>query len=265
MFEVHSTPLLQILSTWRGRQAMQTAFEQKGFLIHLRWQERMIDLCGRDKAAELKRYWDESAAEFVRCAGKVHSDHRRFGVDPPPYRSSYLDQLASKVDFAEPPYRHPPLLKCVYEYRRRSQTDRPFHESERSYFEGLKEREISGFSVSSDGLEDKKRDLVPFVKMIGAPRGYEERRRRFVKKSQAGLIFEIKLDLGGIPHRASGLPLKLYIYHKSNREFVFEATLLDAIVPGFFRYGYCPTPDSTVLGLLAHIEFFDLLFYSFGV
>jgi hypothetical protein len=259
------TPLLQILSTWRGRQAMQAAFEQKGFLIHLRWQERMIDRCGRDKAAELQQYWDESAAEFVRGAGKVHSDHRWFAVDPPPYRSAYLDQLAAKVDFAEPPYRHPPLLKCVYEYRRRSQTDRPFHEAERSYFEGLKEREVSDFSISSDALGHKKRDLVPFVKMIGTRRGYEERRRQFVKKSRAGLIFEIKLDLGGIPQRGAGLPLKLHIYHKSSREFVFEATLLDKIVPGFFRYAYCPTSDSAVLGLLAHIEFFDLLFYSFEV
>lgn len=258
-----SNPLIQALSTWRGREAVQRAIEDKGFLVHRRWQERIASCCGAEHADELTRYWDECAAEFVRCAGKVHSDARWFGVEPA-YRSSYLDELAANGDFATASYRYPPLLKCVYEYINKLKSDRGFLDSETSYFESLKVQEIARLSITSEGLQGQKRDVIPFVQKFGMARGFRQKRNRLVKQSPADLVFEIKIDLGWNPLLGAGLPLKFNIYHRANPDFVFEATLFDAIVSGFGRYEYCPTPDSCVLGILAHVEFFDVLFGSFG-
>jgi hypothetical protein len=254
--------LLGVVSTWRGRQVTQSALEERGFSLPRKWQETMIDFCGPECAVALNRYWDEVAAEVVCSAGKVNPDARKFLIEPG-YRSSYLDELATKRDFGEPPYRFPPLLKCLYEYVRKSHRDRAFLDRQTSYFESLKDGEIAKFSISSVGLTGRKTDIIPFVEKFSSARGFNAQGLRFVRKAPAGLVFEIKVDIGGIPEMGAGLPIQFYIYHESDPDFAYESTLFDMIVPGFSKYEYCPSPDSCVLGILAHVEMFDVLSHSF--
>jgi hypothetical protein len=253
--------LLQKLSRWQGRGAVQSAFELRGFSLPRIWQERMIQFCGLENAVELNRYWDEVAAETISSAGKGDPKQRKFLVEPG-YRSSYLDELAAKMNFAEPPFRYPPLLKGLHEYLKKY-SDRTFAPKESAFFESIKEPEIAKFSISSSGWTGRKRGLVPYAKQLGELRGYVRKRGRFVKKSPAGLTFEFKVDAGGNPDCTASLPLQFYIYHSDEPDFVYEATLFDRIVPGFDRYAYCGSPNSFVLGVLAHIEFFDVLYHSF--
>jgi hypothetical protein len=256
-------PLLQCLAKWPGRQAIQSALEEKGFHLQRKWQDRIIDWCGAGQAPELFRYWDEVAAEFVGTAGKVHSESRRFLIEPA-YRSSYLDQLAATSDLADPAYRYPPLFKCLYEYNKKLRQERAFLDAEASHFESLKAPEIEKFSISADGINGQKRDILPYLREFSRPRGFlEKRRNKFIKKSDHGLVFEIKADLGWNPLLGNGLPLIFNIFHTDDSEFVFETTLFNEIVPGFARYGICPSPHSCVLGILAHVELFDILSRAF--
>ena len=168
------------------------------------------------------------------------------------------------MDFAEPPYKSPPLLRCLYEYHRRAQSDRAFWESERAHFENLKELEITKYSISSEGLTDQKRSILPFVEKFATPRGFSVRKRRFVKRSPE-LIFEIKTDFGWNPLLGAGLPLDFRIYHKAAPDFAFVINnTFDFIVPGFSRYEYCPTPSGCVLAIFACVEMFDVLFHLLG-
>jgi hypothetical protein len=98
--------LLSALENWSGRVSVQLAFEARGFLIHRAWQNRMIEFCGEHQADLLNRYWDEVAFETMRCAGKVRSEMRYFGIEPN-YRSAFLDELFAARDFLEPPFQAP--------------------------------------------------------------------------------------------------------------------------------------------------------------
>jgi hypothetical protein len=251
--------LIELLSSsWKGRQALQSSLEGRGFEVPGEWRQKIVDMCGED-AGTLQRYWDEVATEAFCCAGKVNSEARKFIVEPG-YRSSFLDELAAKVDFAEPPYRYPPLVRCLYEYIRRARRDRSFLDDETAYLETVKQREIERFSLSAEGLAGRKRDLVPVVAKLTALRGFNQRRNSFIKKTAGDVIFQIYVDVGGIPELGFGLPLHCSIYHMSDPEFVYQATSFDRIVPGFFKYEYCPTPESCVLGILVHVEMFEILF-----
>jgi hypothetical protein len=254
--------LLDALENWRGRQAAEFILEDRGFLIHRAWQQRILDFCGTENAKGLNRYWDEVAREFVTSAGKGDSNSRKFIVEPR-YRSLYLDELAAKVNFAEPPVRYPPPVKCMYDYNKKVLSDRDFFLNESSAIELLKEQEFVSHSISIEGWTGLKRDVVPFAKQFSGTQGFVARRNRFAKKCANGLIFEIKVDLGGNPDCGLGLPLQFYIYHENDKGFVFEATLFDRIVPGFSKYAYCQSPKSHILGILAHIDLFDILLHSF--
>jgi hypothetical protein len=246
--------LLQSLSRWPGRRATQAAIEQRGFLLHRGWQERTIDFCGRNDA-ELEQYWDEFATEWVSCAGHCNPDARVFPIAPI-YRSSHLDELVARMDFADPSYRGPPL-RCLYEYKR-AHHDRAFVSNETAYFE-LKELEIRKFSISSEGLTDQKRSILPFVEKFTATRGFSALKRRFVKRSP-DLIFEIKSDFGWNPLLGAGLPLDFRIYHKTAPDFALVINnTFDFIVPGFSRYEYCPDPNGCILAIFACVELFDVM------
>lgn len=101
-------PLLTMVANWPGRGSTQRAFEARGFLLHRAWQNRMIEFCGEHQADVLNRYWDEVALETMRCAGKVRSEMRYFGIESK-YRSAFLDELFAARDFVEPPFQAPPL------------------------------------------------------------------------------------------------------------------------------------------------------------
>ena len=254
--------LLAILATWKGRPAFQTELEARGFSLHRLWQEKRLDVCGPNGSSGLSRYRDETAMETVCSAGKGNPDKRKFMVQPR-YHSTYLDELAAGMDFAEPPFRNPPIHRCMFEYIKRSYYDRDFAINETALFESLKEPEIKGHSISSAGWQGKKKDLIPFARQFSAKRHFGIRGTRFVKGSPVGLRFEFKVDLGGIPYCAATLPLNFDIYHESDPTFRYDSVSFDRIIPGFSRYAYCASPDSYVLGTLAHIEFFDLLSSSF--
>jgi hypothetical protein len=252
--------LIEALATWPGRKATETVLDERGFSVHRAWQDRIIQFCVAETAETIHRYWNEVAQEYVTSAGKCNPDTRRFLVEPS-YRSSYLDELATKVDFAEPPFRYPPLIKCIFEYNKKSYSDRAFFSNDVAAVEQYKESEFIKHAISAEGWTGLKRDVPAFAKKLAAPKGFVERRRgRFVKRSPIGLVFELKVDLGGIPQCGNGLPLLFSIYHVDDSGFVFQGVLFDKIVPGFSRYALCQSPESHVLGIAAHIELFDALF-----
>jgi hypothetical protein len=50
---------------------------------------------------------------------------------------------------------------------------------------------------------------------------------------------------------------------ETNVAFVFNISWFNHIIPGFKWYTYFSSPLSCVLGLLAHIEMFDVMYHSF--
>jgi hypothetical protein len=254
-------PLLSILSTWKGRPAMQANLEARGFFVPRRWQDRMIQFCGPNVSTDLTRYWDESAMETVCSAGKGSPDKRKFMVEPR-YHSVYLDELAARMDFADPYFRNAPIHRCAFEYMKKNH-DRDFAVNETAMFESMKEAEIQSHAISSAGWGGKKKDLIPFAWQFATEMNFVSKNRHFVKKSAAGLVFEFKVDVGGIPDCTRYLPLLFDIYHESEPDFRYSPVSFDRMIPGFSRYAYCASPKSFVLGLLAHVEFFDLFYNSF--
>ncbi len=255
-------PLIQFLSTWVGRQATQNAFEARGFRVHRTWQEREINFCGKEHAVEINRYWDEFAQETVCSAGKAAPNLRKFGVEPG-YRSSYLDELAAKKDFVDSVITDAPLVRCLYEHLKRAFSDIEFCLNEASFFENLKEHEAKRFAISSKGWAERKRDAIPFARQFAEARGFVSKSRRFVKKTPSGIVFEFKVDLGGNPDCVGRIPLLFYIYHQKEPDFIFNIVIFDYIMPGLGKYTHCTTPPTYILGILTHIEFFDVLFHSF--
>jgi hypothetical protein len=254
--------LIQSLSRWEGREKCQRSFEEKGFSVHRKWQDRMVEFCGEGGSAELDHYWDEYAAEVVASAGKCHPDGRKL-LPEPGYRSAYLDQMAAVSKLPREPFTAPPLLESVFEYEKKIACDSEFSRLETSRFESLKESEILRFKIFAEGWTGKKRDLVPFAKTYSEPRGFVARRNRFLKKTSDGLIFEFYVEAGKTPYLASKLPLTFLIYHMDDRDFVFNISWFNHIIPGFKWYTYFSSPLSCVLGLLAHIEMFDVMYHSF--
>jgi hypothetical protein len=256
--------LLATLSNWKGRPSFQADLEARGFFLARRWQEQMIDFCGSIGSSDLNRYWDETAKETLSSAGKGNPDKRKFMVQPG-YHSIYLDELAAKMDFAETPFRNPPLHRCMYEYVKKSYYDQDFAINETTFFESLKEPEIKAHAISSAGWQGRKKDVIPFARQFGAMRHFTGKGTTFVKNAPGGLRFQFKVDLGGVPDCTATVPLLFDIYHESDPVFRYGPISFDRIIPGFAKYAYCGSPDSYILGILAHIEFFDLLSNSFRV
>jgi hypothetical protein len=254
--------LLMVLSTWKGRPAMQADLEARGFFLPRVWQERLIDFCGPNGSTGLSHYWDESAMETVCSAGKGSPDKRKFMVRPH-YHSAYLDELAARMDFAEAPFRNPPIHRCLYQHMKKSYYDRSFALNETALFESLKETEIKSHSISSAGWQGRKKDVIPFARQFGATRHFTGKGTTFVKKAPGGLRFRCRVDLGGVPDCTATVPLLFDIYHESDPNFRYGPISFDRIIPGFSKYAYCGSPNSYVLGILAHIELFDLLSKSF--
>jgi hypothetical protein len=253
--------LLDVLSTWPGRQAVQTAFEAKGFLVHKSWQKRAIQFCGEENGELINRYWDEVAMETIGCAGQGDPQTRVFAVRPK-YRSPLLDELAAKADFAEPPFKSVPLIKGLFEYRKRLTYDREFLFDEVAFFENLKSLESARLAIETVGWSGKKRDAIPFVATFAGALGFERHRGLYRKKVQNGLVFDIGVDIGGRPE-VRGLPLIFSIFHINDPDFTFEISLFERIVPGFDRYAHCSRPSDYVLGMRAHIELFNVTANSF--
>lgn len=259
-------PILDALAGWPGRVPTQLAFEARGFSIPRARQNRMIEYCGEHKADLLHRYWDEVALEAMRCAGKVNSDLRMFRIEPR-YRSIFLDELFAARDFAELPYRNPPLVRCLFDYMKRNNSDAEFRDSEVAFRRDLQKLESERLKIQATGWTGKKRGILPFVGEFCAALGFEPRRKRWQKKLDCHLVFEVSLDLGGDPQRI-GSPLIFRIFHEDDQEFAFEMTgnaPFEQLIYGSWLYSACTTPNDHVLGIRAYIELFDVIAESFGI
>lgn len=264
-------PLLEALSKWVGRGPTQQAFEKKGFLVHKSWQSRIIQFCGDEKSDLLNRYWDEVAMETIGSVGQGDPNARRFTIQPK-YHSQFLDEIVAKIDFAEPPYRYPPPIRCLYEHRKRLRSDTEFRFDETVYFENLKRLEAERLAINAVGWTGKKRDAIPFLAMFAEKAGFVRhrngyRRNGYRKTTSVGVVFETGVDLGGRggnPDCGVALPVYLAIFHKDDPKLVFNLALFERIIPGFDRYFYSETASSHVLGMRAHIELFDIIATSFG-
>ena len=258
-------PILEVLASWPGRVSTQLAFEARGFLIPRARKDRMIAFCGEHQADLLNRYWDEVALETMRSAGMVNSDSRVFRIEPK-YRSDFLDRLFAARDFLELPYRNPPLVKCLFEYMKRNNSDAEFRESEMARERELQKREGERLQIQTTGWTGKKRGVIPFVDEFCTTLGFAHRRRRWQKKLDCRAVFEVSLDLGGNPQRI-GSPLVFRIFHEDDPEFAFEMTNrapFEQLIYGSWLYSACETPSDYVLCIRAYIELFDVIAASFG-
>lgn len=259
-------PILEVLASWPGRVSTQLAFEARGFSIPRARQDRMIEFCGEHQADLLNRYWDEVALETMRSAGLVNSDSRVFRIEQPQYRSDFLDGLFAARDFVELPYRNPPLVKGLFEYMKRNNSDTKFREREVALVGELQKREGERLRIQTTGWTGKKRGVIPFVDEFCTALGFAHRRRRWQKRLDNHAVFEVSLDLGGNPQRI-GSPLVFRIFHEDDPEFAFEMTNrapFEHLIYGSWLYSACDTPREYVLEIRAYIELFDVIAASFG-
>ena len=133
-------PLLRVVENWQGRGPTQLAFEARGFTIHKARQSRIIQFCGEQQSHLLNRYWDEVALETMQSLGQGNPDTRGFVIQPR-YRSVLLDELFAARDFVEPPFRSPPLVKCLFDRSKRIYLDAEFRENEVAFFSHLQKVE----------------------------------------------------------------------------------------------------------------------------
>src|SRR4051812_25979863 len=109
---MESHPILHMLPHWVGRGATQLAFEARGYTLHKAWQSGIVQFCGEQQKQLLNQYWDEVSVETMRSLGRSNPDKRLFKIKPC-YRSAFLDELFPSREDPEPPFRYPPLVKCL--------------------------------------------------------------------------------------------------------------------------------------------------------
>ena len=180
----------------------------------------MIEFCGASQADLLNRYWDQVAMETMRSIGKVHSDLRRFLIEPR-YRSAFLDDLFARKDFVDPAVPNGPLIKGLLDHFKRAWSDREFRDQDIAFRKELQKRECARLGIQTAGWTGKKRGIIPFVDEFCVALAFKRRGNRWHKKGGGGLIFEVGLDLGG-DHQRVGAPLVFWIFHESDLECVFE-------------------------------------------
>jgi hypothetical protein len=255
-------PLLRAVATWPGRVPTQFAFEALGFSLHRVWQNEIIEFCGEHQSQLLNRYWDEVALETMQSIGKCHSDMRHFAFQPQ-YRSAFLDELFAARGPIEPPYRSPPLLKCLLEHHKKVWEDREFMENRSALFRRARAEEAERLGIDAkDGLK-KKKDVIPFLEQFCSALGFEGySRNRWRKKTDSGLVFEIGVWLGGNMFRMWS-PLKFRIFHVDEPKFALDVEgavgLLDRLVPGVQTYEGCSNDREYVLGVRALVELFNVV------
>jgi hypothetical protein len=239
---------------------VQDELERRGFRIARRWQECLLESCAPKERVAVEQYWDELALEWMCSAGKVTSTARRFRGETG-YRSKFLDDLARCAPPVDPEFRRPNLLPCVYEFDRRVYFDKNFGISLTERLERHKQSEIDHLQISGEGWTGMKRDASAIFRNIAERSGFRLNGPRLSKETSSGLVFQCWVDVGGRAECAASLHLRFFISHKANAETTFEAGF-NEIIPGFAFYGFFMTPRSAVLGMVAHVQLFDLLFES---
>jgi hypothetical protein len=257
-------PLLFTVACWPGRGSTQLAFEERGFTIHKARQDRIIQFCGKQQSHLLYRYWDEIALETMQSLGQGAPDQRAFVIQPR-YRSAFLDELFAARDFVEPPFRYPPLIKCLFDRAKKIYFDTEFRESESTFFNQLQKAESERMGVQTKGWSGKKRDVIPFVEEFCRALAFGRHRNRWRKKMNGGLVFEVGIDLGGNSYCVGQPPLTFRIFHGDDPKYVFSIThadVFDRLVAGCVEYSRCRDASDYVLGIRAYIELFDVIAVS---
>jgi hypothetical protein len=258
-------PLLRVVASWPGRRPTELAFEALGFTIYKAWQNRIIEFCGEKQSHVLHRYWDDIALETMQSLGQGAPDQRAFVIQPR-YRSAFLDELFAARDFVEPPFRYPPLVKCLFDRFKMIYLDAEFRDSENAFFRQLKKAESERLGIQTMGWSGKKRDVVPFVDKFCTALAFERRRNCWRKKVNGGLVFEVGVDLGGKPHCIGKPPLLFRIFRIDDPKYAFFIPLVavfDRLVPGCDIYAHCRDASDYVLGIKAYIELFNVIAGSF--
>lgn len=231
-------PLLRALAGWPGRAPTQRTFEALGFSIHRAWQNEIIQFCGEQQSNLLNRYWDEVAIETMQSLGQGDPDQRTFVIQPQ-YRSAFLDELFAARDIVEPPFRYPPLVKCLLEHYKKVWLDREFRENRVAVFSHLQQAEGERLGIDIAGGLRNKKDVIPFIEKFCSALGFEGRsRNRWRKKVGSGLVVEVGVWLGGNSLRMWS-PLKFRIFHGDEPKHAFEtegAAVLGRLVPGAHIY-----------------------------
>jgi hypothetical protein len=225
----------------------------------------MIEFCGEHQADLLNRYWDEVALETMRCAGKVLSDERIFGIDPK-YRSAFLDELFAARDFVDPQFPYPHLIRCLYEHFKKHRIDAEFGTSETTFTNKLTKQESERLGIQTTGWTGKKRDVLPFIDKFCSAHAFKRRRNLWHKNLDCGLVFEVSTDLGGSPY-CTQMPLMFRIFHADDPTFAFELggnEPFEYLIYGCRLYGGGGDARKFVLGVRANIELFDVIAASFG-
>jgi hypothetical protein len=259
-------PLLRAVANWPGRGPTQLAFEALGFSIHRARQNEIIQFCGERQSQLLNRYWDEVAIETMQSLGQGSPDQRTFVIQPQ-YCSALLDELFAARDFVEPPFRSPPLIKCLFEHYKKIWLDREFRENRAAVFAGLQKAEAVRLGIDTAGGLGKKKDVVPFIEQFCGALGFEGRsRNRWRKKVGGGLVFEVGVWLGGNVFRIWS-PLKFRIFHVDEPKYAFDtegAAVLGRLVPGADMYARCGDDLEYILGVRALVELFNVIAGTFA-
>jgi len=265
-------PLIQALSTWKGRQYVQRAIEARGFRMPSAYQKFVKDYCGTDLTSDIETYWNEWAKEVVCAGGRANPNLREFRGEYT-FRSEYLDRLASTFDYNASIVKNPPIHPCLYAMMKQIRISHLGLEIT-NRMEKEKIPEIKSLNISAKGWTGFKKDVARLFERYILACGFIKKNQIFYQRINSGLIFQGWVDTGG-KQNVVDLPFHFFISHESDPDLVFEV-LFNNLIPGFHYYRLYKTgdpppdfipheyPESAVLGIRAHAEMFDVLLHSFG-
>jgi hypothetical protein len=250
------------LSYWRGRFAIQSELESRGFMIPRHFQELVASECSPDSRCRLDVFWDEVAREYICNRGHADSARRLFSEDPS-YRSKYLDELDA-LRTPSPLFKVTPLHPCLKEYSEKLYTDRDFGKKVIDKIEDNKRPEISkhGGPFGFPWTGSKAEVGLIFADLM-TRKGFRKSKKSFVKKSSSGLFFGGFADTGG-RSRCTAVPFHFFIAKDQDMVEMFELSF-DRVIPGFWYYYRFDGMESAALGFRAHVEMIDIMSESFSL
>lgn len=250
-------PLLTSLAQWKGRHATKALLEARGYWLPERYAEIVKAHCA--DWAELEKYWDEVAMEYMCSAGRGMSDRRT--VSETSYRSEYLDHLALKEIESNGRLDGLPLNSCFRSFYSMMQSSSKGGRGWDWLYEQLqkhKKEEIENFYISSEQWTGKKKDFYDFLEIICESRGFYLKKKKW-RKNFDKLEICCSVDRG--MHRAwtFQLPFNFEIFHKDEPNFIFNFARADDLIPSFHYYSLYKQPNEAILGIQAHVDLLDVI------
>jgi hypothetical protein len=248
------------LGRWAGRGSIQSLLEQEGYFVPGGFQQIVTNYCGEAASADLQRYWDEIAREYVCSEGGADSDARKF-KSTTGYRSEYLNDLMAKRVVRDSIFPVPPLNDDLHRFLIRQYADSNFAIGITEKLEADKAREVKMHNISRHGWSGEKKAVYGIAKSFFEARGFGSYKNRFVKESNSGLIFTCLVDAGGRAHCVS---LPFHFYMTDGTETLMREITFEKIVPGFAYYFGFKSPENAVLGIDATAALFGIFSESFN-